>query len=87
MTLKIGEQAKIRVDELPKGTVQKVVIDARGQKLTAETEIKTINDIVKKSNGIINAENIFFQGQEVQQQIWHIVLILEKYNMEKRKIY
>ena len=60
MTSKIGEQAKIRVDELPKGTVQKVVIDARGQKLTAETEIKTINDIVKKSNGIINAENIFF---------------------------
>ncbi|WP_338941314.1 hypothetical protein [Fusobacterium nucleatum] len=60
MTSKIAEQAKRRVDELPKGTVQKVVIDARGQKLTAETEIKTINDIVKKSNGIINAENIFF---------------------------
>jgi len=60
MTSKIAEQAKRRVDELPEGTVQKVVIDARGQKLTAETEIKTINDIVKKSNGIINAENIFF---------------------------
>ena len=36
MTSKIAEQAKRRVDELPKGTVQKVVIDARGQKLTAE---------------------------------------------------
>ena len=60
MTSKIAEQAKVRLKELPEGTVQKVVIDARGQKLTAETEIKTINDIVKKSNGIINAENIFF---------------------------
>ncbi|MBR8734822.1 hypothetical protein IX329_002437 [Fusobacterium necrophorum] len=60
MTSKIGEQAKIRVDELPKGTVQKVVIDARGQKLTTEIETKTIDDIVKKSNGIISPENIFF---------------------------
>ena len=60
MTSKIGEQAKIRVNELPKGTVQKVVIDTRGQNLTTEIEAKTINDIVKKSNGIINAENIFF---------------------------
>ena len=65
MTSKIGEQAKIRVNELPKGTVQKVVIDTRGQNLTTEIEAKTINDIVKKSNGIINAENIFFIKQEV----------------------
>lgn len=60
MTSKIGEQAKVRLKELPEGTVQKVVIDTRGQNLTTEIEDKTINDIVKKSNGIINAENIFF---------------------------
>ena len=60
MTSKIGEQAKVRLKELPEGTVQKVVIDTRGQNLTTEIEAKTINDIVKKSNGIINAENIFF---------------------------
>ncbi|MDO4691236.1 MAG: hypothetical protein Q4A58_08085, partial [Fusobacterium sp.] len=59
-TSKIGEQAKIRLKELPENTVQKVVIDARGQKLTAEIETKTIDEIIRKSDGIIKSEDIFF---------------------------
>ncbi len=66
MTSVIGKQAIQRANELPKETVQRVIIDARGQSLgkTVQEQMlkkeKVIDDIVRKSNGIIKKENILF---------------------------
>ena len=66
MTSVIGKQAVQRANELPKETIQRVIIDARGQSLgnTVQEQIlkkqQLIDDIVRKSNGIIKKENILF---------------------------
>ena len=66
MTSVIGKQAIQRANELPKETVQRVIIDARGQSLgkTVQEQMlkkeQVIDDIVRKSNGIIKKENILF---------------------------
>ena len=66
MTNVIGKQAIQRANELPKETVQRVIIDARGQSLgkTVQEQMlkkeQVIDDIVRKSNGIIKKENILF---------------------------
>ena len=66
MTSVIGKQAIQRANELPKETVQRVIIDVRGQSLgkTVQEQMlkkeQVIDDIVRKSNGIIKKENILF---------------------------
>jgi len=66
MTSVIGKQAVQRANELPKETIQRVIIDARGQSLgkTVQEQMlkkeQVIDDIVRKSNGIIKKENILF---------------------------
>ena len=66
MTSVIGKQAIQRASELPKETVQRVIIDARGQSLgkTVQEQMlkkqQVIDDIVRKSNGTIKPENVMF---------------------------
>lgn len=62
MTSTIGKQAIKRAKELPEGTVQNIVIDIRGQinSFDASFKDRIIKDIVRKSDGIISKENIFF---------------------------
>ena len=66
MTSVIGKQAIQRVSELPEGAVQRILIDARGQSLgnTVQEQMlkkqQVIDDIVRKSNGIIKKENVLF---------------------------
>lgn len=62
MTSTIGKQAIKGAKELPEGTVQNIVIDIRGQMNSFDTNFKDriIKDIVRKSDGIILKENIFF---------------------------
>ena len=58
MTSNIAKQAKERVDNLPMGAVQEIVVDARGQVTTPAIRKRIIADIVRKSGGIITAKNI-----------------------------
>jgi hypothetical protein len=58
LTSNIAKQAKDRVDNLPPEAVQKIVVDARGQVITEAIEIRIKADIIRKSGGIIKAENI-----------------------------
>ena len=60
MASKIGEQAIKRAKNLPDNPVQKVIIDARGQKITKEIKQNVIKKIIEKSNEIIKEENIIF---------------------------
>ena len=66
MTSVIGKQAIQRANELPKETVQRVIIDVRGQSLgkTVQEQMlkkqQVIDDIVRKSNGTIKPENVMF---------------------------
>jgi hypothetical protein len=56
----VSKQAIERQNHLPNGMQQQVVIDVRGQHLTPALELKIRQEIVQKSNGIINREQIEF---------------------------
>ncbi|MCL1624315.1 hypothetical protein M2R47_08715 [Moraxella sp. Tifton1] len=56
----ITEQAKERDKHLPKGMVQKIYIDLRGQAYTDQDLLDIKTRIVNKSNGFIKLENIKF---------------------------
>ncbi|QDE40906.1 filamentous hemagglutinin N-terminal domain-containing protein [Luteibacter pinisoli] len=57
----ITTQAKQRVDNLPEGMVQKVVIDIRGQNVDSDQVRRITKAIVEKSGGVIKAEDIQFK--------------------------
>ena len=58
MVKTIVEQYKKRKNELPIGTRQNIVIDARGQGITAVQEKEIIQKIIDKSNGTIKKSDI-----------------------------
>ena len=58
MVITIVEQYKKRKNELPIGTRQNIVIDARGQGITAVQEKEIIQKIIDKSNGTIKKSDI-----------------------------
>ena len=57
----VSKQAIERKKHLPSGVQQLVVIDIRGQKMTALQEFKIKQGIKNKSNGIIKPEQIEFK--------------------------
>jgi hypothetical protein len=54
------EQAIKRVTHLPPGTVQKVIIDIRGQNVPLEVRRQVIADLVEKSGGALTTDSITF---------------------------
>lgn len=58
MAKAIVEQYEKRKNELPIGTKQNIVIDARGQGITAVQEKEIIQKIIDKSNGTIKKSDI-----------------------------
>ena len=54
----IVEQYEKIKNELPVGTKQNIVIDARGQGITAVQEKEIIQKIIDKSNGTIKKSDI-----------------------------
>ncbi|WP_279085240.1 hypothetical protein [Gilliamella apis] len=56
----VSKQTIDRKKHLPSGVQQLVVIDIRGQKITAAQKIKIKDGIESKSNGIIKLEQIRF---------------------------
>ena len=58
MAKAIVEQYEKRKNELPIGTRQNIVIDARGQGITAVQEKEIIQKIIDKSNGTIKKSDI-----------------------------
>lgn len=58
MAKTIVEQYEKRKNELSIGTKQNIVIDARGQGITAVQEKEIIQKIIDKSNGTIKKSDI-----------------------------
>ena len=58
MAKTIVEQYEKRKNELSIGTRQNIVIDARGQGITAVQEKEIIQKIIDKSNGTIKKSDI-----------------------------
>ena len=58
MAKAIVEQYEKRKNELPIGTRQNIVIDARGQGITSIQEKEIIQKIIDKSNGTIKKSDI-----------------------------
>lgn len=58
MAKTIAEQYEKRKNELSIGTRQNIVIDARGQGITAVQEKEIIQKIIDKSNGTIKKSDI-----------------------------
>ena len=58
MAKAIVEQYEKRKNELPIGTRQNIVIDARGQGITYSQEKEIIQKIIDKSNGTIKKSDI-----------------------------
>ena len=58
MVKTIVEQYEKRKNELPVGTRQNIVIDARGQGITAVQEKEIIQKTIDKSNGTIKKSDI-----------------------------
>ena len=56
----VSKQTIERKEHLPPDMEQTVVIDIRGQKITAAQKIKIKDGIESKSNGIIKLEQIRF---------------------------
>ncbi|BCQ25991.1 hypothetical protein NK8_41750 [Caballeronia sp. NK8] len=54
----VSSQAKSRAKDLPKGTVQSIYIDVRGQKISMDRLEEVIQTISEKSNGTIKYESI-----------------------------
>lgn len=57
----VAKQAMERQKHLPKGIRQVVTIDVRGQSFLPETQNRVVNDIVKKSKGVISEYSIEFK--------------------------
>ncbi|MBI0060897.1 hypothetical protein H3T83_06810 [Gilliamella sp. M0320] len=57
----VSKQAIERKEHLPPDMEQTVVIDIRGQKITAAQQFKIKQGIKNKSNGIIKPEQIEFK--------------------------
>ena len=57
----VSEQAIQRAQNLPQGMTQTVVIDVRGQVVTAQQELAIRQSIVQKSNGVISPSDITFK--------------------------
>jgi len=57
----VAEQAILRAQNLPQGMTQTVVIDVRGQAVTAQQEFVIRRAIVQKSNGAISPSDITFK--------------------------
>jgi hypothetical protein len=55
-----AEQARGRVDHLPPGTVQQVIIDVRGQDVSHDVLRGVASELINRSNGALKAENIKF---------------------------
>ena len=58
MAKTIAEQYEKRKNELSIGTRQNILIDARGQGITAVQEKEIIQKIIDKSNGTIKKSDI-----------------------------
>ena len=56
-----AKQARMRVDNLPPGVTQKVVLDVTGQSIPVERQIVLRERIVAKSNGALLPENVEFR--------------------------
>jgi filamentous hemagglutinin len=59
----VSQQAVDRAANLPKGMTQTVVIDVRGQMLSAQQADTIVKGIVQKSNGAISPTDIRFKTQ------------------------
>ncbi|MBC8064653.1 MAG: hypothetical protein H7Y17_07470, partial [Chlorobia bacterium] len=57
----IAQQAQARAQQLPAGMQQKIIVDVRGQIMTPAQEVRLIQDVVAKSNGVIRPNNIFIR--------------------------
>ena len=57
----VAKQAIDRQTNLPSGMKQEIVIDTRGQRITAAQEDFIVRGIVQKSNGIIKPTDIQFK--------------------------
>ncbi|MDR7378434.1 filamentous hemagglutinin [Rhodoferax ferrireducens] len=57
----VAEQSVQRAQNLPQGMTQTVVIDVRGQTVTAQQELTIRQAIVQKSNGAISPSDITFK--------------------------
>ncbi|WP_247362461.1 hypothetical protein, partial [Ralstonia pseudosolanacearum] len=57
----VADQAIQRQEHLPAGMEQQVVIDVRGQAVTAQQEDMIVKGIVSRSNGIIKPDAIEFR--------------------------
>ena len=58
MAKTIAEQYEKRKNELPIGTRQNIIIDAREQGISYSQEQKIIQKIIEKSNGTIKKSDI-----------------------------
>jgi len=58
----IVKQVKQKDCHLPECLNQEIVIDFRGQSVSAETRNKIRNSIVEKSGGILGKDQIKFRG-------------------------
>ncbi len=61
LTDNVAQQAIQRAQNLPQGMTQTIVIDIRGQTVTAAQEFAIVQSIVQKSNGLISPKNISFK--------------------------
>lgn len=59
----VAQQAVERQKNLPEGMQQQLVIDIRGQSVTAVDRMKIVKGIVEKSNGSIVPSSIRFKTQ------------------------
>ncbi len=59
----VAKQAIERQKNLPAGMKQRVVIDVRGQAITAKQKMQIVQGIVQKSNGAINSSFIRFKTE------------------------
>ncbi|MCC8373912.1 MULTISPECIES: hypothetical protein [Photorhabdus] len=59
----VAKQAIERQKNLPAGMEQRIVIDVRGQAITAKQKMQIVQGIVQKSNGSINSSSIRFKTE------------------------
>ena len=57
----LGAQLRARADNLPEGTAQRVIIDIRGQSLSAADEAVLAQQIAANSGGAIAAQGVLFK--------------------------
>lgn len=59
----VAQQAVERQKNLPEGMQKQLVIDMRGQSVTAVDRMKIVKGVVEKSNGSIVPSSIRFKTQ------------------------